>query len=46
MFTKGLLCAIECKVLSHICVTSLNKNCPVKLVKLLIDVLNSVIAVM
>lgn len=37
---KCLLCARECKVF-----TSFIKNCLVKLVKLFIDVLNSVIAV-
>lgn len=40
MFMKCLLCARECKVF-----TSFIKNCLVKLVKLFIDVLNSVIAV-
>lgn len=36
MFMNGLLCAEECKVPSRIYVTSLNKNCFVKRVKLLI----------
>lgn len=38
------LCGRECEVLSYIHVASFNKNCLVKLVKLLLGVLNSVTA--
>lgn len=45
MFMEGLLCAKVCKVLSHTCMLHHLRVLPVKLVKLLTGVLNSVIAV-